>query len=981
MALRRSLTSRREPVPALFAESTRSASPGFALPRGRRPGARCCRVAGMLAGLLTLWSVCGCVTTAGSAAASIWVVGDTHALGADSTPALENEVFSAERGTVNLTAAINETVAFQIGLRTDHPPAGPFDVRIGDLTGPAGTLPAAVAVRRYCARYVRVDRFESWYPLRTGRAALPAYYPDVLVPWAARRGGGPLRLDGRRTEIVWVDLRVPPTTAPGVYETKLDVVVPRREQPVFTARLRLTVLPVALPSEPSLEVLCRVDPRDLLADHLRWPRLPAEETRFVAGAPAAAAGRALVGETMRLLHEHRMTPLLWAAFPKYRPAGPGEVEVDWTGYDALVSDWLSGDAFADRAGLARWIIPASAGYPNARRNGGFASPGYARLLAAYLRACEAHFKQKGWLARSILRLAPPAPLTQSAVERLRRIVGIVRQSETRLPVVAHLPARSLAPLGWYHAPAIEVSGAAIWAPPAWQFEPQAMRQEHNLGKEVWLVPDDPPYSGSLAVEAPPTDARELAWQAFRYGADAIWIEDAAAPLARSRSGAVAAGRALLASGAPWGLDTPVPTIRLKRLRRGALDYEILNLLTRQGQPLLAQRTSEQVVRWAFTEACDRNLLDTRPVGWPDNPYLFWMARKLLLQELVNELAPSDTGRNAQIANLADWSTILDRTHRVTAEIRGVRLETTQTARVLATITNGSRREVRARVALQPPVPGWKLDAPALVRVPAGGRSVVDLPLHLGTLTENADGIRPFVLRFDGGAGGVFSAAGRLAVIGCPQVAESPAVDGDLSDWLLAAGNVAGDFRLVRGDGSPVAGVPTRRPALPTQAFFCMDRDNLYVAIRCGLRPGEPPLWRADNYVTVDGAIPWGQDVVELLLDPHNTRGGTAANIYCLQVKPSGLLVARKGCLTEPPLAAAEVWESGARVAVSRQRDGWTVELALPLKSLGRGALRNAIWGCNITRLDARRGEYSSWSAARGYTYAPELLGNLILLRP
>lgn len=942
---------------------------------------RSCRVACLLAGLAALWSVCGCVAPGGSSAASIWVAGDTRELGADSTPTLENEVFSAERGTIRLTAAINETVAFQLALRTEHPPAGPYDVRIADLTGSAGTLAAATVVRRYHAHYVRVDRFESWYPLRTGRDALPRYVPDVLVPWDAPRGGGPVRLDTRRTEIVWIDLRIPQTATPGVYEAPVEVVLPRREQPVFAARLRVRVLPVALPAEPSLPILCRVDPRALLSDHLHWPRVPAEETRFVTGAPGAAAGRTLVGDTMRLFHEHRVTPLLWAAFPKYRPAGPGEVEVDWSSYDALVGDWLSGDAFADHVGLTRWIIPASADYPNARRNGGFASPRYARLLAAYLRACEKHFEQRGWLARSVLRIVPLEPLTQGTVDRLRRIIGIVRQSETNLPVVAHVPARSLAPLGWYHAPAIDVSGAAVWAPPAWQFEPQAMQQEHNLGKGVWLVPDEPPYSGSLAVEAPPADARELPWQVFRYGADAIWIEDAAAPLADARRGELAAGRALVASGVPWGLRRPVPTMRLKRLRRGALDYEILALLARQGQPLLARRTAEQIVRWAFTEACDRNLLDTRPAGWPDDPYLFWMARKLLLQELANALAPSAAGRSAQIANLADWSTLLDRTHHVTAEVRGVRLETTQQAHLLATINNGSRRDVQTRVTLAPAVPGWKLGDAGVLRVPAGGRRVVDVPLHLGTLTENADGVRPFTIRCDIAGGGTLTAPGRLAVIGCPQVPQSPVVDGDLSDWLLAAGNVAGDFRLVRGRGSVVGGAATRRPTLPTQAFFCMDRDHLYVAVRCGLKPGEPPVWRADNYVTVDRAIPWGQDVVELLLDPHNTPGGTAATIYCLQVKPSGLLVSRKGCLTDPPLGASEPWESAARVAVSRQRNGWTIELALPIKSLGRSALRNAVWGCNITRLDARRGEYSSWSGARGYTYAPDLLGNLILLRP
>ena len=34
--------------------------------------------------------------------------------------------------------------------------------------------------------------------------------------------------------------------------------------------------------------------------------------------------------------------------------------------------------------MTAWPIPASLSYPDAQRNGGFHSPRYARLLAAYL---------------------------------------------------------------------------------------------------------------------------------------------------------------------------------------------------------------------------------------------------------------------------------------------------------------------------------------------------------------------------------------------------------------------------------------------------------------------------------------------------------------------------------------------------------------------------------------------------------------------
>lgn len=75
------------------------------------------------------------------------------------------------------------------------------------------------------------------------------------------------------------------------------------------------------------------------------------------------------------------------------------------------------------------------------------------------------------------------------------------------------------------------------------------------------------------------------------------------------------------------------------------------------------------------------------------------------------------------------------------------------------------------------------------------------------------------------------------------------------------------------------------------------------------------------------------------------------------------------------------WPSGARAAVTSEREGWVVEIAVPLSALPPEARRQPIWGVNVTRLDAARGEYSSWSGVCGMAYRPSALGNLIMLWP
>lgn len=931
-------------------------------------------------GCLALSSGTGCLTQM-PRTLTVWIVSGDDELTHDTPPNLENDVYSAARGGLRLSAALNETAAFQVALQTAAPPAGPFDIRISDLAGPRETLAARAAVSVYRAHDARVGRFRSWYPAHTGRPATPTVFPDILVPWDAPRGGGPLILGEKRNEIIWVDIHVPPTLAPGEYRGRVEVRTRGQVAPAFTCDLQLEVLPVALPARPSLPLVCRVDPRDLLAAHLRWPATAtAEETTLLPDMPSHFAAVRLVRETMRLLHEHRTTPVLWASFPKFLPTSDRSVEVNWDEYDQLVSGWLDGSAFPDRTRLELWPIPAAIAYPDAERNGGLDSPQYARLLSTYLAECKRHFAARGWLDRAFLRLSPPEPLGQTAVDRVRRLAGILRQSEAGLPLVAHLPARSLRGLGWHAAPTIELTDVSKWAPPAMWFEPEGMERERKAGRDTWFMPDQPPYSGSLAVEALATDAQVLPWQAYRYEASAIWVEHAAefasAPEATGLQPWGSVG--LVYPAEQYGLrDQPVPSRRLKRLQRGLQDYELLRLLEVNGKQLLARKLAEQVVRWAGTDACVGNLLTCKGDGWPRDAGIFRLARTLMLRELVLEFAPSAAAGRNQIGTLSNWALLMNQAQRVAVGVDGVRLTPSTTglrAQVLGSLLNMTDRPLQGRWTLPLPPAGWQQAGEVVTSLPPGTRRPARLDLNLSGLAFNVDGVYPFDVELDTAALGAFRTPARLAVAVCPHFDAPRVVDGSLRDWPLASNNAAGDFRLCAGPGP-------EGPTLPTQAFFCMDDECLYVAIRCGLLAGEPPLWQADNVIPFDGAIPWGQDVVEVLLDPRPTAEGSSSDLYCLQVKPSGLLVARKGCRTEPPMGTSDDWRSGARVAVSVQRDAWVIELGIPLSALPPEAKRNRVWGFNVTRLDARRGEYSSWSGARGHCYAPQALGNLIMLWP
>jgi hypothetical protein len=941
----------------------------------RTPGRRARRGALLLLGLV-LAGAGGCLPMSASPL-RVWVAGDLDAVGANSPVVAESEVFSAAGGEIRLVAGVNETLGFQLVLRSAQPMTIPLKIEISDLAGPRGKISSGAHTTVYRVGDVRVAHFGSWYPEHTGRPATPTDFPDKLIPWDAP-GAGAVRLDSTRNALVWVDLQVPPTTDPGEYVGRLALRDTARNTVLLTYGIRLRVMPVALPTEPGLAVLCRVDPRDLLTEYLGWPREPAEDTRLMPGRADDASAISLVNATMRLFHEHGMTPVLWASFPKYRPLRDRQVEVEWGPYDALVSGWLNGEAFDDLVGASRWPLPASLEFPNAVREGGLGDAHYARLLSAYLAECRRHFAERGWLDRAFLRLLPPEPLGAESVRRVERMVAIVRQSEVNLPIVAHLPVRSLRGLGWRDCPDVDLPDVGIWAPPGMWFEPSALLQERARGRQIWMVPDRPPYSGSLAVESLATDAECLPWQAYRYGVGALWIEHAA-ELGTGDDGAAA--DCLIYSGRPYGVtDRPLGSIRLKRLRRGLQDYGLLQLLERRGKREAARVLAEQLVPWAGSDACIDSLVNCRPAAWPRDPRVLSMAREVLLRELAADAEPNADRESA--ARRAEWTALMNQPGRVRAGVTGVRLTSAERglkARAFCSVLNATDRTLSGTWQLPAPPVGWTpLPAPA-VSAGAHCRRTAELEFNLAGLAYNPDGVYPIDLEFEAEGTSAMSVAARLAVAACPMVAKAPVIDGDLSDWALATNNAAGDFRLLRGVNTGGPQEQSARPTLGTRAFFCMDRERLYVAVRCQLNTGEPPICRAENFVTVDGGMPWGQDLVELLIDPRQVPEGNGGDLYVLQIKPNGVLVATKGCRAEPQVGNCETWMSGAQVAVQVQNEAWLIELGLPLAALGPQAADNPLWGFNVTRLEARRGEYSSWSGAHETCYSPQALGNLLLV--
>ena len=149
--------------------------------------------------------------------------------------------------------------------------------------------------------------------------------------------------------------------------------------------------------------------------------------------------------------------------------------------------------------------------------------------------------------------------------------------DTNTPILSRLPAKPPSLTGW-RVPDDFAGLADIHAAPAQFFDPTsalaAPASDHPLAG-TWLTPGTVPYLPSLGVIATPADVRAIPWFAMKYKCTGLFLPEV---LHWEKGAAAFAETRLFYAGREFGVDAPLPSIRLKRLRRGLQDIAYLWLL-------------------------------------------------------------------------------------------------------------------------------------------------------------------------------------------------------------------------------------------------------------------------------------------------------------------------------------------------------------------------------------------------------------------
>ncbi len=908
----------------------------------------------------------------------LWAANDMVAL-TDRTPSRSGEpFFDAEHSQVQLHSAANETVSFQIVIDAAAP-ADNVRLSASDLTGPGGSKLQAVRLFRMLP--VAVEDYPAWYLRLADSPVQPQQFYDPLAPIDAPRQGQPFTLASGSRLAVWVDLEVPRDAAPGDYTGAVTVSAGLPGSSQETAvNIRLRVHDFVLPDQRAVNCLgafsWQMVSAQFVTRNIGGKQQPFLPVRLETDNRDATRTLTIIRQLMRLAHAHRLDLFESTLVPVLKRDAAAAVQLDWHDYDLIVKPYLDGTAFDDRLAVPAWPAPFSAAWPEPGNYGWAQSKEYRQTVMAVLGQTASHFGALGMADKLFIW---PRPDSADAAGEFCQLARLARSAAEKTPILCELPTTAPAEAN-LSLPGDMPSLADMLAPPANLLALTSRPAATSPLAGNYLRPGLPPFIGWAGVLASPADVRVLGYLASRYGAG-IFLGDVLNWSGDPLGTAGSAQTRLFYPGSAFGLDEVLPSVRLKRLRRGLQDAAYLDLLRQRNRPGVAQGMLGILVRYAAGEAAGDNYLDGRLDGYVRDGQAYADARAILAQEVLEAVHPQQASPQEMLRQRLAWQDLQQRCCRIRLERSSCQLEPlgNDRYRMRASLDLFNELNLPADVELRPVTlpPGWSFPAgqAAIAAMPPGKLSRLELVFEGRGLPASDGGRMDFCL--------VLQSEGRpdqpllvsLPVLQAPYAPRPPVIDGDLSDWPVRSGNAAGAFVLLgrRGRGGENR---TGLAVNATSVFAQYDDRNLYLAFRCA-QPS-PPQAKPNNQITYEQLLSCGEDLVEALFDPTG-RASSSDELYHLAVKCNGSALAQRGVTTDPPLGAAGPWPVQPKVAVARKDKVYFVEMAIPLASFGQAP--PAMWKANFSRFCTAGQESSNWAGAPRYIYNGRDLGYLIFLPP
>jgi hypothetical protein len=564
---------------------------------------------------------------------ALWAVGDGEKIAPDakgSPLAARNAAWDGR--AARLFGARNEVVAFQVVVQADAAGVDALSVALPELRqrGGAGriayappasdpSLSAGRPIQIFSVRSMKVteETHASW-AWEPGSPAAPkrtvGWQPVQLVPQNARagRGGFPLKVEPGAAQAVWIEVYTGRGRPAGVYEGSVSV---EADGATRSLPVELEILDFDLPDEGSMDAMVFYEPEQPALYHGR---------------------RGLDPVYHRFAHRHRVE-LVHAYDEERVRANLGRLD----GSHFTAENGYEGPG----EGRGNRIVPLT-----------FYGPGkvFDERASAWKRADAWITFLKATLpeARTFLYL-PDEPYPPQ-YPYVKKLAGNVRSNPG--------PGRAL-PTFLTKAIVPEFADLVdIWCVPPQAYDVAKAAAERGKGRRVWFYNGGRPNGPTPVIDAPATEARAVAWAAFKHGADTYfywhgvhWRHNSQKQGERRQNvwanpitfdnrgqpnkpvddqGYINGDGVLLYPGEDElhpeedrGIAGPIGTVQLANLRRGLQDHQYLTLARRLGLEPAVRKALAAVVPRVFSEA-------GATVGFAETGETFEAARRDLAEAIL-----------------------------------------------------------------------------------------------------------------------------------------------------------------------------------------------------------------------------------------------------------------------------------------------------------------------------------------------------------
>lgn len=250
---------------------------------------------------------------------------------------LANCVWNADSNSVKLLAARGEIVAFQLAIQRLKGPLKNVRVEFSDLSGKTGIIQES-KIKAYRNWYVRENGWQQEYaiPLLEG----------FSIPTEDNN------LDGQKNQSLYIDLHIPKETEPGLYSGEIFVSADGVSK--ISLKLQVKIYDVVIPGELNFDPMLNYYGGLGKGGTERW-----FDMHRIAHAHRCTLTRVPYSQSGRVHYD---------LCPKITGTGENQRVVDWAEYDKNVGPLFDGTAFKDnpRKGIpvSDFYMPFHENWPN-----------------------------------------------------------------------------------------------------------------------------------------------------------------------------------------------------------------------------------------------------------------------------------------------------------------------------------------------------------------------------------------------------------------------------------------------------------------------------------------------------------------------------------------------------------------------------------------------------------------------------------------